>query len=331
VVGKPLGQIVGFSPFAADIGSLALGLVEHTNHRDKMGLLVTTARDARPDSRELLAAAEQLGLSSTGRVIPKDSLTIDGANNLEKLVRKVTQKVPIATFLSRVALAEVRVCRVQIDRNAQEPIALGTGFLVAGDRVMTNYHVIEPILKGTYAPQSLRFVFDYRTDISGTVVTSGRAVSAGDPWCIASQPYAPGDIKFGDREAKADELDFALLKVAHAVGDEKIIETGITGAQVRGFFDLTTVAVPPPANEPMFVLGHPTGEPLAISMGSVLSHAAEGRRLRHDAYTLGGSSGSPVFNADFQLVGLHHAGDPRDGAAQFNQAIPIGLIAQAAP
>jgi V8-like Glu-specific endopeptidase len=74
------------------------------------------------------------------------------------------------------------------------------------------------------------------------------------------------------------------------------------------------------------VLGHPDREPMAISMGRVLDHAANGVRLRHDAYTLGGSSGSPVFDANFQLVALHHAGDPAAGPAQYNQAIPMTLI-----
>ncbi len=52
-------------------------------------------------------------------------------------------------------------------------------------------------------------------------------------------------------------------------------------------------------------------------------------RLRHKTATLPGSSGAPCFNANLDLVALHHAGDPAETPgrpAEYNQAIPIGAI-----
>ena len=52
-----------------------------------------------------------------------------------------------------------------------------------------------------------------------------------------------------------------------------------------------------------------------------------GTRLRYDADTLNGSSGSGVFNQRLELAALHHAGDPASKIrAQYNQGIPIGAI-----
>ena len=51
-----------------------------------------------------------------------------------------------------------------------------------------------------------------------------------------------------------------------------------------------------------------------VSSGEFLGHMAP--RLRYRAATEGGSSGSPVFNADWKLVGLHHAGGRSHGEAE---------------
>jgi hypothetical protein len=68
---------------------------------------------------------------------------------------------------------------------------------------------------------------------------------------------------------------------------------------------------------------------MQLAIGAVMGYVGNGRRMRHDTRTLPGSSGSPCCNADLQLVGLHHAGDPKDWPGYrgtFNQAIPIPLI-----
>jgi len=82
------------------------------------------------------------------------------------------------------------------------------------------------------------------------------------------------------------------------------------------------------------VVGHPSGRGLSFSSGEFLGHMAP--RLHYRAATEGGSSGSPVFNADWKLVGLHHAGgealpklNGEPGTYEANEGISIGAIAQA--
>ena len=75
----------------------------------------------------------------------------------------------------------------------------------------------------------------------------------------------------------------------------------------------------------MFLLQHPKGEPLQLTVGTVTGFNSAGTRVRYDANSKDGSSGSPCFDADLQLVALHHAHDP-DSPPKWNQAIPFSVI-----
>ena len=82
------------------------------------------------------------------------------------------------------------------------------------------------------------------------------------------------------------------------------------------------------------VVGHPSGRGLSFSSGEFLGHKAP--RLHYRAATEGGSSGSPVFNADWRLVGLHHSGGEampklsgEPGTYEANEGISIAAIASA--
>ena len=66
---------------------------------------------------------------------------------------------------------------------------------------------------------------------------------------------------------------------------------------------------------------------MPCSIARALDLVGGGRRLRHDANTLPGSSGSPCFSVALDFVALHHAGgDARYGKADYNQAIPTAKI-----
>jgi hypothetical protein len=67
----------------------------------------------------------------------------------------------------------------------------------------------------------------------------------------------------------------------------------------------------PPLDGPqkVYVIGHPGGRSLSLSLQDNLLLDHDGERLLHyRAPTEGGSSGSPVFNQQWDLIGLHHAG-----------------------
>jgi V8-like Glu-specific endopeptidase len=52
--------------------------------------------------------------------------------------------------------------------------------------------------------------------------------------------------------------------------------------------------------------------------------------LRYKVNALGGSSGSPCFNADWELIAVHHVGDPKyySQFGDWNEGIPIMKIVE---
>jgi hypothetical protein len=86
----------------------------------------------------------------------------------------------------------------------------------------------------------------------------------------------------------------------------------------------------------VYIIGHPGGRSLAISLHDNLLLAHDRDRLIHyRTPTEGGSSGSPVFNQKWDLIGLHHAGgtaldrlDGQPGQYAANEGIWIQRILQ---
>ena len=78
----------------------------------------------------------------------------------------------------------------------------------------------------------------------------------------------------------------------------------------------------------LYVLQHPYGGPLKAECGALIFVNANKTRVRHEATTERGSSGSPCFNfADLEPFALHHAGrHSRTLNKPYNQAVPIGRI-----
>ena len=68
----------------------------------------------------------------------------------------------------------------------------------------------------------------------------------------------------------------------------------------------------------VIVLGHPGGGTLSFSIADneLLDYEDAGSKLHYRTPTEGGSSGSPVFNQEWRLIGLHHAGG--DAIARLN-------------
>jgi V8-like Glu-specific endopeptidase len=56
------------------------------------------------------------------------------------------------------------------------------------------------------------------------------------------------------------------------------------------------------------VIGYPLGEYLAFSLQDNKIVGASDELLHYRSPTRPGSSGSPLFDSEWQLVGLHHAG-----------------------
>ena len=100
--------------------------------------LLEVANEVRGDDAvtpELRRALEQLGLLAETPSGPA----------LEKLVRDSNSLLDIHNWISRLTEIEARVCRISFETGSGLE-SRGTGFLVAPDVVLTNHHVIAPVL-----------------------------------------------------------------------------------------------------------------------------------------------------------------------------------------
>jgi hypothetical protein len=275
--------------------------------------LLVAARDARPRHAALQALAAEFGLSPSPQ-------------NLERVIMPTVPFSDVSAWRARLGDLEGQVCRVEIPAGLQATV--GTGFLVAPDLCLTNYHVVWPLINQRAEPSGTRLRFDFRRADDGTVVSEGICFSLADDWLAASRPPSAVDTDPAGGLPAADELDFALLRVAGEPGNDPIGRASqVRDSPARGW--IRQVGPAPEPEHPLSVLQHPDGAPLKIAFGQSTGLNANATRLRHTVNTEGGSSGSPCLNAQLELVGMHHAGDPNfdsDHRPDHNAAIPIRLI-----
>jgi hypothetical protein len=127
-------------------------------------------------------------------------------------------------------------------------------------------------------------------------------------------------------DAAPEECDFALLRLAAKVGNQPVGgPTADAKAPKRLWIDVTTPVPQLVAGNLVFLLQHAGGKAQELTVGTVTSFNGKGTRVRYDANSLSGSSGAPCFNADLQIVALHHAHDPNEPPA-WNQAVPFAII-----
>jgi V8-like Glu-specific endopeptidase len=88
----------------------------------------------------------------------------------------------------------------------------------------------------------------------------------------------------------------------------------------------------------VYVIGHPGGGALVFSLNDndLLDHGdPDDFRVHYRTPTEPGSSGSPVFDSNWELIALHHAGDsaiPKihgSGTYQANEGIALRHIGKA--
>jgi hypothetical protein len=166
--------------------------------------------------------------------------------------------------------------------------AVGTGFLVRGTDLheklggetllLTNAHVMSPNPKAApLRPAYARVTF---TVVEGSPSSGVKEVIwTSGPW--------PGEL-----DASLVRLDSVPAKaVPCPVCPEPVDST--------------------PANQRFYIIGHPEGEVLSLSVQDNLLLDVSPPYLHYRTPTEKGSSGSPVFNDRWELVGLHHLGDTR--------------------
>ena len=311
----------------ANLQTTVFHLIAEYNRRDQAEKLVQVARRFNPTNGKLHQVAQALGRATqvTGR-FGEEAAPIK-AGELEKLVRRQVPMLKATALREQMLRVEGQMCVIE-RRVAGLGQALGSGFLVGPDVVLTNYHVVENYLQGSQA-QNLQVRFDALLQEVGVRQPEEGVVVGVDEIPVAC-PYTAQDKGNVNQPPAPAELDFALLLLADEAGHGQI--GGVAGAgqakAARGWMKLPD---PDPAlvpGDPLIIYQFPGGRELmmAIDTEAVIGLVWDGMRLRYRNNTEPGSSGSPVFDMTWQLVALHHAGAPGKEPVAYNQGIPAARI-----
>jgi len=276
--------------------------------------LVRSARRQAPGNPKLRNAAIELQVIE----VLEPVIETPGQSHAALLEKTVKQRAPYlkwTEFLAKFSALGSMVCRIEYPAGT----AQGTGWLVGPDLLLTAYHVVEDLDKKAVSAADAICRFDYTVD-GNPGELPGTVCGLAKPWLLASSRYSAADLAASASEPAADELDYALLRL-----NTKIGEATLPDSKVRGWVQISESAPVVMADDVLLIPQHPKGRPLELTFGRVLAYNAVGNRMRYDANTEKGSSGSPCFDVSLSPFGVHHAGGPSD-KLKYNQCVPIRRI-----
>ncbi|MGK7907500.1 MAG: trypsin-like peptidase domain-containing protein [Synechococcus sp.] len=198
------------------------------------------------------------------------------------LPKRFSFEADVGELLRGLKLAN-SVCKITFaDRSPDES---GTGVLIAPNLVLTNYHVLslERDADLNEVARVCRFEFGYVSPKFGEFRRTQTLNADVDTPVIVASPI--------------DKLDYALIRLGGGA-DVAIDPVPLNHSTELG------------KNSPLNILQHPEGEQMKVSLsnnGVIKTNKARGLVLYVNP-TKQGSSGSPCFNENWELVALHHKG-----------------------
>ena len=173
--------------------------------------------------------------------------------------------------------------------NGKQRRTLGTGWLLTDQLVMTNHHVIYSRARGEAPAKDADLLLQGKN----TIVKFDYNTADDDGEDVAVEKL----------EAWDENLDFAILRLKNAV----------TRTPLK--IDKTPVVFSDGIYVPLNIIQHPSGHPKRVALRNNLLTGADNETIRYFTDTVTGSSGSPVFNDEWQVIGLHRGSTTVEGVS----------------
>src|SRR5215216_2004680 len=204
---------------------------------------------------------------------------------LERILNK--SNLISINYLERGLRVSRSVARIRIRSAQGQTLGFGTGFMVSPQLLMTNNHVLTSDRDAAFSQAE----FNFQDDTSGRPLPT--SVFDLDP-----------DLFFVTDEG----LDFTLIAVKEKARDGS---GDLSELQFFGWNHLIEEEGKAILGEFLNIIQHPNGEPKQLALRENQFIDLLDNFLHYETDTAPGSSGSPVFNDQWEIVGLHHSGVPR--------------------
>jgi hypothetical protein len=336
-------RVYNLAPAGASFETTVSAVIDRANMEGWLDQLILKAREANPGNPKLITFAQQFELA----VVPIEQkepgdftaiVPLTTRQEVERVVKPQNPFLDVNVWRQQLGEIESRVCCIEFETD-QGDVINGTGFLFGGpDVVMTNYHVMEAVIKGenkektaeghSAKAKNVQCRFDLKRTSNGTVLNPGVTFKLADDWLIDQSPNYPLD-----QLPPNDHLDYALIRLASPAGDDTVGQKNNQAGEKRGYISLPSAHFNPAKGSGLSIMQHPQGLPLKLVLDSdgVMGLNENATRLRYKTNTEKGSSGSPCFTFKWELVALHHSGDPDFDPAHkptYNEGIPMTAIWQ---
>jgi hypothetical protein len=298
----------GVNPGMIDFGGSAAlqwrSILVRARAEERMPELLATVRRMQPPIGTRLD--ELLGprpVLEPGTGQPDELTGADGPGwqgfGAERLVVAGADTLLGIAFLSTGLQRSRSICRIRA-AFGPEKAGHGTAALIGPDLLLTNHHVLHDWDDGGRTATAVEAWFDYELDEAGQ--TRDLIAVRCDAATIS-----------GERQ---DDWAIVRTKTAPPAGSAPL--------SLRG-------AAAPYPDDYVFIVQHPDGGPKMIGLSHNLVRYVDDNVLQYWTDTKAGSSGAPVFNRRWQVVGLHHRwvqAPAGEGVAYRNQGRRIERVVE---
>jgi V8-like Glu-specific endopeptidase len=258
------------------VGAIALGssafnnwhqILHHARHNQKVEAVVALALEEFPENEQL----RRLSCGIPSPVLDGGSFAWQGPANGRGLLEKAVSGRASLVHVSHLAIGLSRARAVV--KVARADGGSGTGFLIAGGRLVTNHHVLpDP----DCAAQS-RVIFNYQRSAEGF-------------------------------EEATQELGLEPSRFFLTSEDDDFTVVALPSGAAEGWGAVPLARSSIEKGALVNIIQHPGGGPKQLGLSfDVVAFVGAGR-LQYLSDTQPGSSGAPVFDERWNVVALHHSG-----------------------